>query len=257
MGRFDRILGNGKKALGVYLTAGFPAPGEDEKMCRAALAAGADFLELGFPFSDPIADGTVIQRASTLSLSKGASLAKTLALAARLRRGTEAPIILMGYANPVYHMGYGAFAATLAEAEADGVIIPDLPWEEASPLRKELYARGLSFIPMASPTTTRERLAMLVGEGSGFLYLVSMTGITGDTFRGQAPWVEVAEQASRLGSLPVCVGFGIRTAADAQAAARHAQGVIVGTAAIEAVEQGGASALTRLVKELKAGLGSC
>jgi tryptophan synthase alpha chain len=256
MERFHRMFENGRKTLGVYLTAGFPQPGLDEKMCLAALAAGADFLELGFPFSDPIADGPVIQRASTLSLSKGASLKKTLDLAARLRKLTDKPLVLMGYANPVYHMGYGVFAAALAEAGADGVIVPDLPWEEAEPLRKEMGDRGLSFIPMASPTTTRERLAMLMREGSGFLYLVSMTGITGDVFRGQAPWVEAAEQVRRSGSLPVCVGFGIRTPNDARSAARHADGVIVGTAAIEAVDQGGANALTRLVKGLKAGLSS-
>jgi tryptophan synthase alpha chain len=121
-------------------------------------------------------------------------------------------------------------------------------------LRKELSARGLSFIPMASPNTSPERLAMLVREGSGFLYLVSMTGLTGDKFAAKAPWVEVAERARELGPLPLCVGFGIRTATDAAAAAREAQGVIVGTAAIEAVEKGGEKEVARLVKELKAGL---
>ncbi len=255
MSRFAKVLGEGRKALGVYLTAGFPHPGEDLEMCRAALRGGADFLELGFPFSDPIADGPVIQRAATAALAQGASLRSTLDLAAMLRRETEAPLVLMGYANPVHHMGYAEFARSMAEAGADAAIIPDLPWEEAEPLRKEMSSRGLSLIPMASPTTAPERLAMLVREGSGFLYLVSMTGLTGDAFAARAPWVQVAEEARKLGTLPVCVGFGIRTGEDAAAAAKEADGVIVGTAVIEAAESGGAAAVEGLVGELAGALG--
>ena len=239
MNRLSKVFASGRKALIVYLTAGYPEPGADEELALAAIDAGADILELGFPFSDPVADGPLIQEASAAALAGGMTLAGTLDLASRIREKRDVPILLMGYTNPVHRMGYGSFAGRLAQAGGDGAIIPDLPMEAAEPLRGEMRSRGLALIPMAAPNTPPERLRAIVGQGSGFLYLVSMAGITGDALKTDAPWVKVARDARGSGDLPVCVGFGIRTGREAAEAARNADGVIVG------------SAVTRVIKEAK------
>ena len=197
---------------------------------RYLLEQGADILELGFPFSDPVADGPLIQEASERSLEKGTTLLGTIELAGRIREKRQAPILLMGYANPVYHMGYEAFAENLAAAGGDGAIIPDLPSEAAGPLRESMGKNGLALIPMAAPNTPPDRLSGIIDKGSGFLYLVSMAGLTGDAIRDGASWRKVAAMARENGRLPVCIGFGIRTAQDAERAAEVADGVIVGTA---------------------------
>jgi len=238
MNRLKELFSSGRKALAVFLTAGFPEPGLDEELALAVLDAGADILEIGFPFSDPLADGPMIQRASELSLKNGTTLAKSISLAGRLRQKTEAPLVLMGYANPVYHMGYPEFADRVAGAGADGVIVADLPMDESGPLRDELKGKGVSLIPMAAPNTSVGRLNEIIKTGSGFLYIVSMTGLTGDAFEAEAPWRKLARIARDEGSLPVCVGFGISNGDDAVRAAREADGVIVGTAVISAIFRG-------------------
>ena len=237
MDRIAKIFSTGKKALIVYLTAGYPSKGLDEELALTAIDAGADMLELGFPFSDPVADGPLIQEASQQALENGMTLAATIDLAARIRARNETPIVLMGYANPVHHMEYGTFARKLAKAGGDGAIIPDLPMETAAPLRDEMREQCLALIPMAAPNTPPERLESLIETGNGFLYLVSMAGLTGDTMDQTASWKEIALRARTAGSLPVAVGFGIRTGKDAAEAARSADGVIVG------------SAITRVIKE--------
>ncbi len=188
------------------------------------------------------------------------TLAGTMDLAARLRTGRETPIILMGYANPVYHMGYGAFAGKLAEAGGDGAIIPDLPMESAARLRDAMWDKGLALIPMAAPNTPPERLAAIVRSGSGFLYLVSMAGLTGDAIRGEAPWRDVALRARGSGNLPVCLGFGIRSGQDAARAAEMVDGVIVGSAVTRVIgeasnSEGAIEGVRRLVGELKEAIG--
>ena len=256
MDRIAKVFSTARKALIVYLTAGYPSKGLDEELALTAIEAGADILELGFPFSDPVADGPLIQEASQRALGNGMTLAGTIELAARIRTRRETPIILMGYANPVYHMGYGTFAGNLARAGSDGAIIPDLPLESAAPLRDEMREQGLALIPMAAPNTPPERLKSLIETGSGFLYLVSMAGLTGDTMDQTASWKEIALKAKSAGSLPVAVGFGIRTGADAAVAVRTADGVIVGSAITRVIkEAGGAEAakenVRRLVGELR------
>ena len=255
MGRLNRTFGDGGKKLVIYLTAGFPSLGADEELARCVIEAGADILELGFPFSDPVADGPLIQEASRVALGNGMTLDKTLALAGRVRRGSEIPLVLMGYVNPVHHMGYGLFSKRAADEGVDGIIVPDLPMEESVPLREELDRSGVSLIPMAAPTTPPSRLAEVVRAGSGFLYLVSMTGITGDAPSSEAPWKSVAAEARKMGELPVCLGFGIRGGPDAAEAIADVDGVIVGSAVTERImkAEGTEEALgsvEELVKEL-------
>jgi tryptophan synthase alpha chain len=255
MDRLSKVFSSGRKALIVYLTAGFPEPGADEELALTAIDSGADILELGFPFSDPVADGPLIQEASERSLEKGTTLSGTIELTARIRKVRAAPILLMGYANPVHHMGYETFARKLALAGGDGAIIPDLPFDAARPLRKQMKENSLALIPMAAPNTPPERLKRIVDNGDGFLYLVSMAGLTGDAIKDEAPWRKVAEMARKGGQLPVCIGFGIRTAQDARRAAEASDGVVVGTAITKCImESAGTEDAKRrvgdLVKEL-------
>ncbi|MGD8352930.1 MAG: tryptophan synthase subunit alpha [Pseudomonadota bacterium] len=256
MDRLSKVFSTGKKALIVYLTAGYPSTGLDEELALTAIDAGADILELGFPFSDPIADGPLIQEAAHRSLENGMTLAGTIDLASRLRSRREAPMLLMGYANPVHNMGYDNFATNLARGGGDGAIIPDLPLESAAPLRDEMKKHGLSLIPMAAPNTPHERLGHLIESGSGFLYLVSMAGLTGDALDHTLAWKNTADTAREKGSLPVCVGFGIRTAEDAAQASRAADGIIVGTAVTQVIKEAEGSkeakeGVKRLVRGLK------
>lgn len=255
MNRLSKVFSSGRKALVVYLTAGFPEPGADEELALTAIDSGADILELGFPFSDPVADGPLIQEASERSLENGTTLSGTIELAARIRKRSQVPILLMGYANPVLRMGYGVFAEKLAAAGADGAIIPDLPSDAAEPLRGPMRESGVALIPMAAPNTPPERLRDIVSNGDGFCYLVSMAGLTGDAMKDEAPWRKIAAMIKEDGRLPVCIGFGIRTAGDAARAAGAADGVVVGTAITKCIMDGGDTAeakrkVGKLVKEL-------
>jgi len=251
MNRIAEVFSTGRKALIVYLTAGYPSVGLDEELAVTAIDAGADILELGFPFSDPIADGPLIQEAAHRALDNGMTLAGTIDLAARIRAKRPTPIILMGYANPVHHMGYDTFAGNLARAGGDGAIIPDLPLETAGPLRNEMGKRGLVLIPMAAPNTPDGRLDSLLETGGGFLYLVSMAGLTGDALDQKASWKIIASRARENGRLPVCVGFGIRTGKDAAEAAGSADGVIVGTAITQVIKEAkGPEEAKKRVREL-------
>jgi tryptophan synthase alpha chain len=255
MNRLSKVFSSGRKALIVYLTAGFPEPGADEELALTAIDAGADILELGFPFSDPIADGPLIQEASERSLKHGTILSGTIELAGRIRKQRQTPILLMGYVNPVHHMGYETFAKKLAAAGGDGAIIPDLPSDAAGPLRTPMRENGLALIPMAAPNTPPERLENIINNGDGFLYLVSMAGLTGDAIKDEAPWRKVAATVRENGRLPVCVGFGIRTAQDASKAAEAADGVVVGTVVTKCIMDAADTAEARknvseLVREL-------
>ena len=259
MDRIAKVFSTGKKALIVYLTAGYPSIGLDEELAITAIDAGADILELGFPFSDPIADGPLIQEASHKALDNGMTLAGAIDLAARVRAKRDTPIILMGYANPVHHMGYDTFPEKLAQAGGDGAIIPDLPMETAGPLREQMRERGLALIPMAAPNTPPDRLNSLIESGDGFLYLVSMAGLTGDALDKTASWKGIALKAKEKSPLPVCVGFGISTGEDASEAAHAADGVIVGSAITKVIKEAGSpeeakEGVRKLVEELAGGI---
>ena len=233
---FAALRGAGRKALVPFVTAGDPALDATVPVLHALVAGGADVLELGVPFSDPMADGPVIQRSSERALARGAGLAYVFDTV-RAFRETDArtPVVLMGYLNPVEIRGVERFAADAAEAGVDGVLLVDLPPEEAGELRAALTARGIALILLASPTTPEARLRRLCDDAQGYLYFVSFAGVTG------ADRLDAAAASDRLQALraaspvPVLAGFGIKDAASAVAMAEHADGVVVGSALVAAI----------------------
>jgi tryptophan synthase alpha chain len=236
--RFQALKREGRGGLVTFITAGDP----DFDTCREILlglpAAGADFIELGMPFSDPMADGPTIQASSQRALRHGATLGRTLELVEEFRRmDAETPIILMGYYNPIYIFGVAAFLARAKAVGVDGLIIVDLPPEEEVELCLPAREAGISFIFLAAPTTGEERLKRVLEGASGFVYYVSVTGITG-TKSAAADEVAVAvDRLRRHTDLPIAVGFGIKTPDQAAAVARVADAAVVGSALVETVVQ--------------------
>jgi tryptophan synthase alpha chain len=231
---FAKAKAERRAALVTYLMAGDP----DLETSYGALCAlrdhGADIIELGAPFTDPMADGPAIQKAGLRSLAAGTRLADVLALAARFRKEDDVtPLILMGYANPVHTMGYERFAAAAAEAGIDGTILVDLPPEEDAPLRAAYGPLGLSVIRLATPTTDAARAAKVADGASGFLYFVAVTGVTGAASADPAAIAAHVEMVRTISGLPVCVGFGVKTGAQAAEMAKIADGVVVGSAFVE------------------------
>ncbi|MEL6956440.1 MAG: tryptophan synthase subunit alpha [Pseudomonadota bacterium] len=266
--RFDKTKAEGRAALVAYLMAGDPDLEASFAAMQALRDNGADIIELGAPFTDPMADGPSIQRAGLRSLKAGTKLKDVLALAKRFREtDTDTPLILMGYANPIHHMGFAVFAEAAADAGIDGVITVDLPPEEDAPLRTELAARNISVIRLATPTMTEDRLTAISDGASGFVYFVAVTGVTG---AGSAKPADIAGKVDRVRQatgLPICVGFGVRTGAQAAEMADIADGVVVGSAfvdhAAKALETGrfsdapkGMGALAKTLSEAIAGAAS-
>src|SRR6202045_705724 len=234
--KFAALKAEGRAALVAFITGGHPGPPARVAILRALPAAGADVIELGMPFSDPMADGPAIQLSSQRALKAGQTLAKTLDMVRALRPANDAvPLVLMGYYNPIYIYGVERFLRDARSAGVDGLIVVDLPPEEDAELCLPALAAGLNFIRLATPTTDDKRLPAVLANTSGFVYYVSITGITG----ASAP--ELAKVASAVGrikahtSLPVAVGFGGKNAASAAAVAAHADGVVVGSAIVEAL----------------------
>ncbi len=238
--RFARLRAAGRKALVPFVTAGDPSLEATVPVLHALVRAGADVLELGVPFSDPMADGPAIQRSSERAIERGAGLRYVLETVAAFRRDdADTPVVLMGYLNPVEMRGAGPFAQAAAAAGVDGVLLVDLPPEEAGPTREAFTAAGVQLISLASPTTSPERLARLATGSQGYLYYVSFAGVTG---AGQLDIAEVTRRAGALraaATVPVLVGFGIRDAASAAALAAVADGVVVGSALVEALAGAG------------------
>ncbi len=234
--KFAALKTAGRKALVPFITAGDPSLEATVPVMHALVQAGADVIELGVPFSDPMADGPVIQRSSERAIERGAGLRYLFETVARFRRDdTTTPVVLMGYLNPVEMRGAQAFGQAAAEAGVDGVLLVDLPPEEAGPTRAAFNAAGLQLISLAAPTTTPDRLARLATESQGYLYYVSFAGVTGG---GQLDTVAVLAKAGDLramANVPVLVGFGIRDAASAEALAPAADGVVVGSALVDAL----------------------
>jgi tryptophan synthase alpha chain len=240
---FAACAQKGRAAFVGYLMAADPDIETSYQNLVALSAAGADIIELGAPFTDPMADGVAIQKAALRSLAAGGSLAVTLEIARRFRIINQTtPLIVMGYANPIHRMGYAAFARAAAEAGVDGVITVDLPPEEDAPLRTELAAHGLAVIRLATPTTTEKRMETVADGSSGFVYYVSVAGVTGAGVGSESDISAGVERARRISKLPVAVGFGVRTPEQAAVFARISDGVVVGSALVEevraAVEQG-------------------
>nr|PZN38934.1 MAG: tryptophan synthase subunit alpha [Bacillota bacterium] len=237
--RLADLRARGEKGLIVYLVAGDPDPETSLALPRAVAEAGADVIELGVPFSDPLADGPVIQAGTARALRAGMTPAGVLGLAARLRAGSPAvPLALMTYVNPVLRIGYRRFCAQAAAAGVDGLIVPDLPHEEAGELREAARAEGLDLIPLVAPTTPPERVAAIVREAGGFVYCVSLTGVTGPRETLPEGFIPLVAEVRRHTELPVAVGFGIATPAQAARVARVADGVIVGSALVRLCGEG-------------------
>lgn len=231
---FARAKGENRGALVTYMMAGDPSLEESFKALCALRDNGADIIELGAPFTDPMADGPAIQRAGLRALANGTKLTDVLALAARFRKDDQTtPLILMGYANPIHSMGYETFAKAAAEAGIDGTIVVDLPPEEDAGLR-EIYGRlGLSVIRLATPTTDEARAAKVADGASGFIYFVAVTGVTGAGSADPAAIAGKVAMVRRVSGLPVCVGFGVKNGAQAAEMAKIADGVVVGSAFVE------------------------
>jgi len=235
--RFAALKAHGKKAFVAYVTAGDPDAETSLAIVQGLPGAGADIIELGMPFSDPMADGPAIQASGKRALDAGASMVKTLELVRAFRAGDDAtPIVLMGYYNPIYIYGVGRFLEDAKQAGVDGLIIVDLPPEEDQELCIPATEAGINFIRLATPTTDAHRLPKVLANTSGFLYYVSITGITG---AGSAQVDAVAAAVAglkRSTDLPVAIGFGIKTPAQARAMAQVADGAVVGSALVSCVE---------------------
>src|SRR6266851_2555947 len=234
--RFADLAREGRAALVTFLTAGDPDPETSLAILRALPAAGADVIELGMPFTDPMADGPAIQLSSQRALKAGQTLAKTLAMVRAFRASDGAtPIVLMGYYNPIYIYGVDRFLADAGSAGVDGLVVVDLPPEEDEELCLPALAAGLNFIRLATPTTDDRRLPAVLANTSGFVYYVSITGITGAAAPDADRVSEAVKRIKRHTALPVAVGFGVRDAASAAAIARSAEAVVVGSALVEKV----------------------
>jgi tryptophan synthase alpha chain len=238
--RLNSLRQSGRKALIPFITAGDPGLETTVPVMHALVAAGADLIELGVPFSDPMADGPVIQRSSERALERGAGLRYVLDSVRRFREGDDAtPVVLMGYLNPIEMRGAQAFAAAAAEAGVDGLLLVDLPPEEAQEMRVLFNRHGLAMVLLAAPTTSPERLQRIADEAQGYLYYVSFAGVTGaDSLRP----LDVAERVAGLrarAKVPVVVGFGVKDAASASALAPLADGVVVGSALVDALDRAG------------------
>jgi tryptophan synthase alpha chain len=262
--RFAQTRAENRAALVTFITAGDPDYDTSLAIMRALPGAGADVIELGVPFTDPMADGIAIQLAGRRALNAGQTLAKTLAMVSAFREGdADTPVILMGYYNPIYVYGVTRFLTDALEAGVDGLIVVDLPPEEDSELCLPALAAGMAFIRLATPTTDDKRLPKVLANASGFVYYVSVNGITGAAIADHDGVAASVKRIKGHTPLPVVVGFGVKTGADAARIAASADGVVAGSALVEAVRisldaQGHAtsrtmSAVTDLVRELAKG----
>jgi len=235
--RFDDLRRAGDLGLVAYLTAGDPTLEATERLVAALAEAGADVVELGVPFSDPLADGPTIQRASERALRSGTTLAGVLGLVRKLRQKTEVPLVLFSYFNPVLQMGLSPFADEAAAAGADGVLITDLTPEEAGEYRHAVASRGLDTIFLAAPTSTDARLVRIAESSTGFLYLVSRTGVTGARKALPEDLPALVRRARRVTSLPIAVGFGISLPGHVSILGGLADAAVVGSVLVEEVER--------------------
>jgi tryptophan synthase alpha chain len=234
--RFAELKKQGRSAFITFVMAGDPDPATSLEIVKALPKAGSDIIEIGMPFTDPMADGPAIQAAGLRALKAGMTLKKTLALVRAFRNGdSTTPLVLMGYYNPIYVYGVAEFLADARDAGVDGLIVVDLPPEEDGELCLPAMKAGLNFIRLATPTTDDKRLPAVLANTSGFVYYVSITGITGSAGADSGAVAQAVARIKRHTALPVCVGFGIRTAEAARAIASKADGAVVGTALVDAL----------------------
>lgn len=266
-GIFEELRACGRKAVIPYVVAGDPSPEGTVSLLHELVKSGADVIEVGVPFSDPMAEGPVIQKGHERALANGMTLRKVLSIVAEFRQqDAKTPIVMMGYANPIERFGYEAFANACAEAGVDGLITVDLPPEEVDAIDSALQAVGLDNIFLISPTTPEPRVQTIVERARGFIYCVAVKGVTGS---GQLDTAAVAESVGRIRSktpLPIAVGFGIKDATSASAVAAAADAVVVGSALIDKMEQVAAAgetsqiqihgAAVQLLQSIRAGVDS-
>lgn len=264
--RFAELASEGRAGLVTFITAGDPDDATSAALLQALPRAGADVIELGMPFTDPMADGPTIQAAALRALKGGHRLSKTLAMVRAFRTGDDAtPIVLMGYYNPIYIYGVDRFLVDAREAGVDGLIVVDLPPEEDEELCVPALKAGLNFIRLATPTTDDARLPAVLANTSGFVYYVSVTGITGAAIPDYGRVASAVQRIKRFTDLPVAVGFGVKNPENAAEVAAHADAVVVGTALIDvlarSLDDGRATpttvdAVTRFVASLAEGVRS-
>ncbi|OVE73826.1 tryptophan synthase subunit alpha [bacterium B17] len=247
--KFNGLRDAGRKGFVGYLTAGDPDLETSEKNIRLAIENGLDVLELGVPFSDPTADGPTIQEAAQNSLKKGMTVKKVLGMVSNLRKDYESlPIVLFGYANPFFRYGYDKICADAAEAGVDGMLIVDMPFEEADEIRGSMKSNGLHFIQLVAPTTPRERAEVILKDAEGFVYYIMVKGVTGARADVASDVNEKVAVLSECTGLPVAVGFGVSSGDQAAEAAKAADAVVVGSALIKAAREGRIDALSAEIR---------
>jgi tryptophan synthase alpha chain len=250
---FERTRSENRAALIAYLTAGDPTPEKTPEIAATLIRAGVDLIELGVPFSDPVADGPVIQRASARALNAGTTLPKVLDIARQIRATSEVPLLLFTYLNPAMHYGFAKLAKDAKGAGIDGVLLTDLSVEEAAPYMQPLRDAGLDTVFLVAPTSTDRRLKLVSEFSAGFVYLVSRTGVTGEQQELSGSLGSLIEKTRAVTKLPLAAGFGISTPDQAKTVARMADGVVVGSAIVRQIETdlGG---LESMVRALAAGM---
>lgn len=234
---FRELAAEGSKAFIAYLTGGYPNLAATGELVQTIASAGADVIEIGVPFSDPVADGAVIQRASQHALEAGTSLSAIISLVADIRKKTQVPLVLMSYCNPVFRFGIEEFARQASVAGVDGIIIPDLPFEEAGIIEQLLNDHGICLVPLIAPTSTEERMRQVMKSDQGFVYCVSVTGTTGGASGDMHEIADYSGKVRKYTKAPIALGFGISDPATASNMAEHADAVIVGSAIVKIIEE--------------------
>jgi tryptophan synthase alpha chain len=256
MSRITNVFGNTKrKALIPYVTVGYPTIEATLEVVPLLAQNGADIVELGIPFSDPLADGVTIQRSSYNALQKGVNINICLDVAKRLREKVDIPLVFMTYYNPVFHYGLEDFCRACVDAGTDGLIIPDLPPQEGADLEAVAKKKDLDLIYLLAPTSPEERIKLVEQRSRGFIYLVSVTGVTGARDSLPADLAKFVSRVRKAASQPLCVGFGISTPPQAKQVASIADGVIVGSRIIQLMEDGDMSKVGEFIKGLREALG--
>ncbi|MBM7854650.1 tryptophan synthase alpha chain [Desulfohalotomaculum tongense] len=254
---FANLKENGQKAFIPFVTAGDPDLGTTVELVRAMTGAGADIIELGVPYSEPLADGPVIQKAVQRSLERGTTLAKILEAVTIIRKTEQVPLVLMSYYNPILQYGLDNFVQHAVEAGVDGVIVPDLPVEECPPLFSRALEKGLYLIQLVAPTTTEARLKKIARFSRGFIYCVSVTGVTGVREETNNQIANLTSRVRQVTSLPVGIGFGVSAPAQAAQIARHCDAVIAGSVLVKIIENNSDNAVSMvagLVADFKSAL---
>lgn len=252
--KFAELKEQGRKALIIYITAGMPDAAGTIEAVRRAVEAGADIIELGVPFSDPMADGPVIQTASVEALKHGMTMPKVFEIVREIRKFSEVPLVAMGYINQMHHYGFERFVEDAMAAGMDGLIAPDVPHEEAGDMRKIAAAHSFHFMEFVTPGTTGERMSATCTEATGFVYCVSNYGVTGVKEIDYSVIGRVCAEARKHTKVPLAIGFGIGTPEAAAAAAAHADGVIVGSAVVKRLLDGRQDEAMELIGNMRKAL---